>query len=168
MKTLFSLAIISSFLSCSSIRYVSDHLDASATIQGTTYKVEGDCQAGISRIQEIRVTNAIHKYFQAQGYTRSESPDILVQFFIKEENNSYLATECDYYGRWAYGESCSVKVVNYVEGSIVIDVVQTDSKAFVWHGAIYGPKFDFIDNPNKKIGQYVDKLLDDYLFENKK
>ena len=165
MKNVIFFALISLLFSCNSIRYYSDHLEETPILKGKTYSVEGDCQRGVNRIQEIRVSNSIHDFFQSRGYERSENPDVLIQFFIKEERNSYLTQECDYYGRWMYGEHCSTRVVDYTEGSIVVDVIQTNSESIIWHGVIYGPKFDYIKNPNQKISQYVDKLLGDYLFE---
>ena len=164
MKYLFFFTLISVTLSCSSARYFSDYLGEGPNLIGTTYNVEGDCQYGINRIQEIRVSNSIHSHFQSRGFERSENPDILIQFFIKEERNSYLAQECDYYSQWGYGEKCSTKVIDYTEGSIVIDVIQTKSESIVWHGAIYSPQFDYIKDPDQKINQYVNKLLGDYLF----
>jgi len=168
MKKILFFTLISVLFSCSSIRYYSDHIDEGANLKGTTYNVEGECQKGVNPIQEIRVSNSIHKYFQSRGYERSESPDILIQFLIKEENNSYLTQDCDYYRRWGYGEQCALKVVNYTEGSIVLDVIQTDSQSIIWHGAIFSPKFVYIQNPDQKINQFVNKLLDKYLFKKSK
>ena len=168
MKYILLFTFISILSSCSSIRYYSDHLDEISNLKGTTYSVKGECQKGINRIQEIRVSNSIHNHFQSRGYERSESPDILIQYFIKEERNAYLVRECDYYSQWGYGEHCSTKVIDYTEGSIVIDVIETNSQSIVWHGAIYSPKFDSIKNPNQKIPQYVEELLGRYLFKQNK
>jgi len=164
MKNIVFFALTAILFSCSSVRYYSDHLEKDSYLKGTTYNVEGECQKGINRIQEIRVSNSLHKNFQTRGYERSDSPDILIQFFIKEERNSYLTEECNYYGRWVYGAQCSTKVVNYTEGSIIFDVILTNTQSIVWHGVIYGPKFDYIKNPDQKITQYVNELLGNYLF----
>lgn len=165
MKNIIFFALISMMLSCSSVRYISDRLDENYILKGTTYNVEGDCQKGVNRIQEIRVSNSIHNFFQSRGYERSDSPDVLIQFFIKEERNSFITQDCDYYSRWHFGQQCATKTVYYTEGSIILDAIQTESRSIVWHGAIHGPKFDYIKNPNQKIDQYVAKLLDDYLFK---
>ena len=132
-----------------------------------TFSVEGECEKGVSKIHEIRVANAIHNFLSEEGYERSENPDLLIQFFIKESAKSFLTQECDYYERWEHGEQCAVRVVNYQEGSIVIDIIDTQNQSIIWHGAIYGPPFNELQDPSEKINRFVGTLLDDYFLGHK-
>lgn len=156
----FVLGILTT--SCSSIRYVSDHIDPESQPLRGSYMIEGECEKKVSEIYEIRVSNAIHTYMRDKGFNNSENPDILIQFFLKESLNAYIAEECNYYGRWKSGENCALKVVNYEEGSIIIDIINTKNQSIVWHGVIHSPPFDYINNPNENINKYVHKLLSEY------
>ena len=166
-NSIYLLLILTTLLSCSSIRYVSDHLDKDYYAPLGKYAIEGECDRAVSKIQEIRISNAIHEFLQDQGYSRSDDPDFIFQFFVKENQQSYFTRECDYYGRWVYGEHCQSKVVSYKEGSIVIDVIDAQTQSIIWHGAAYSPPFDQINNPGEKIPKYVNKLLGDYFLGHK-
>jgi len=165
-SVLIIVAICTSF-SCSSVRYVSDHLENQEGPYISTYNVEGHCEDGISQIYEIRVANALHQAMRAHGYKESDRPQYLLKFLVKEQQESYLATECDFYGRWIYGQRCSTNVVNYSEGTIVVDVVNTDTQTIIWHGAVYGPSFDNLSDPGPKIKSYINRLMEDYFFKGK-
>jgi len=168
MKILIIVLSILFVFSCSPVRYVSDHLSDAYYPAITTYNIEGECQNLVNKLQKIRVENAIHQHFQNYGFEQSDSPDLLIQFIIKEQRESFLSQECNYYGRWIYGEQCFTKVINYTEGSIVIDIINTDTQAIIWHGAIYSLPFDQIKDPNHKISEYVYKLLGDYFLDHQK
>jgi len=154
------------FISCSPIRYMSDHLEPNTEPITGSYSIEGECEKGVSSIYKIRVSNAIHSFMTNEGFHISESPDILIQFFLKERTNSYLTSECNYYTRWGKGEYCELRTIEYEEGSIIIDFIDTDSQTIVWHGVIKSPAFDYIKNPNDKINKYVNKLLKQYYNKN--
>jgi len=149
------------------VGYVNNHLVEDEPGQFLTYQVDGECEAGLNKILELRVANALHKYFRAKGYSQSESPDYLIHYFVKETTQNYVTSECDYYGRWIYGEQCAVRFETYKEGSLVIDVVKTKDNSIVWHGAAYGPSFGNMRNPNKKIDEYIKNLMDKFMLKKK-
>jgi len=164
--TVIFLAIF--FLSsCKTIGYVNNHLVENEPGEFETYNLDGECEVSLNQILELRVTNALHQYFRKKGYTQSENPDYLVHYFIKETTQNYITSECDYYGRWIYGDQCAVRFETYKEGSIVIDVVKTKDNSIIWHGAAYGPAFDRIRNPNEKINEYINNLMDKFMLKKK-
>jgi len=163
MKKIITIILASVLISsCSSIRYESDYLNPDLKPLLGSYLIEGECEDRVSKIYEIRVANAIHKFMANKGYHKSDNPEILIQFFIKESSISYLVNECNYYGRWAYGEQCALKAMNYEEGTIVIDIISTANQGILWHGVIKSPAFDDINNPNENINKYVNNLLSKY------
>jgi len=167
MKNLiFVFVIMLSLSSCAVINYTSDHLEKDSTVASfQTYNIEGECERGVNRVLETRVTNSLNNFMGSRGYKKSDNPDRLIQFFIKEENKNYLSYECDYYRRWDQGEQCSARVVNYKEGSIVIDIVDVGNSKIIWHGAMSGPSFKNMKDPDEKISTYVENLMDKFLME---
>jgi len=157
---IFSIVFLS--FSCSSIQYFSDHLDPESPPLKGSYLVDGECDIEESKLHEIRVSNAIHKFMRENGFRESAEPDILIQSFVKETTKALITKECNYYGRSDYGGQCALKISTYEVGSIVINIVDAESKTIVWHGAIQSPAFDDLSKPNEMINKYVKKLLKNY------
>jgi len=162
MRGIIIIVILFSLASCASVRYSSERLDNKYTVTAKTYNIESECDKGIDANQEIRVANTIHQFFQKKGYVRSNNPELIIQFIIKEDLDTYVTMDCNYYGRWTYGDECSVRFNSYTEGSIVVDVIDAKSQSIVWHGAISSPGFKEIKNPDINIPKYVNTLMRKY------
>jgi|GEM_PF-2624642 len=154
---IFSMA--TAIASCTTTRYASDYLHDRPTSNFQTYNIEGECEKGTNRLLEVRVTDALTNYLDSRGYKKSDHPDRLIQFFIKETQESFLSRECDYYSRWLRGGNCSAKVLTYKEGSIVVDVINTNTNSIIWHGVMYRPTFEKLKKPQERINGYVENLM---------
>lgn len=162
MRGILILIIASSLGSCSSVKYATEQLDNNYIVKEKTYNIESECDKGINANQEIRVANTIHQYFRKRGYRQSKNPELIIQFLIKEDIETYVSMECNYYGRWLYGNECSVRFDSYSEGSIVIDVINAKSSSIMWHGVISSPPFKEIEDSEINIPHYVNKLMRKY------
>ncbi len=150
------------FQACSPTRYVSDSLAEIDTSQYKTYSMEENCTDDINPIMQIRIKNALETSLRSNNYSKSSNADVLVKYFVKNMNKQFVEECREEYNRWEGGEYCKERVINYVEGSIVIDIVDTRTNSIIWHGAAYGPSWSSLSNPNKKVKEVVDNLLSRY------
>lgn len=164
MKKVITLLIIASCISsCSTVSYMTDNLKQVDIPNFRTYATEDNCDdKEINPIMLQRVKNAIDINMRDNNIVRSSNPDMLVQYFIKNEvKTSFSQCRIDY-DRWVGGEDCRNKVISYEEGSIIIDFVDTNTSTIVWHGAIRGPSFNYMKDPDTKINEMVTNLLDHF------
>ena len=148
--------------SCSSTQFVSDSLGDINAAQYDTYTMEENCADDINPVMQIRIKNALETEMRSKDYSRSEDADILIKYFVKNLSKKYVEECREEYNRWEGGEYCQERVINYVEGSIVIDIIDRNTNSIIWHGAAYGPSWSKISDPNKKVKQVISKLLERY------
>lgn len=153
---------IMTLVSCSSTQYISDSLTDIDTSKYLTYEMEDNCADDINPIMQIRIKNALERSLRSNSYSKDSNADVLVKYFVKNMSKKYVQECREEYARWKGGEMCQERVVNYVEGSIVIDIIDTKTNTIIWHGAAYGPSWSSIRDPNKKINEVVDNLLGRY------
>lgn len=92
--------------------------------------------------------NAVDRELQGRGYSKSNSPELLVNFYVntKEKIRSttspsmgmtggYYGYRGGYYG--AYG-GYETTVSQYTEGTLNIDLVDNASKTLIWEGIAEG------------------------------
>lgn len=166
-KIITYLIICIGITSCSTISYMTDNLNNVNAAKFRTYATQDNCDDNnINPIMLQRVKNAIDINMRNHNITPSEDPDLLVQYFIKNEYKSFIANCRLDYDSLIGGEDCRTKVVSYEEGSIVIDFVDTENNTIVWHGAIKGRSFNYMKEPNAKINEMVSNLIDMFFEEN--
>jgi hypothetical protein len=97
----------------------------------------------ISQMNQSRVYNAIRAEMIKKGFAEdSTSPDMLVNTTaVLKDRTSASSTDYYNYGSmyrpytWGPGVSYSTyDVRHYKDGSLIIDVVETDSKKLLWQG----------------------------------
>uniref|UniRef100_UPI002FDCA09A DUF4136 domain-containing protein n=1 Tax=Flavobacterium sp. TaxID=239 RepID=UPI002FDCA09A len=101
MKTLklLSIAFIAIFASCSSVRVNADY-DKKANFSDYktyAYMKNNLDNMTISDFDKKRILNAIDEVMATKGFTKSESPDIIVNIFTKERER------VDVYQNWGWG-----------------------------------------------------------------
>ena len=130
MKRILAVILTLLMFSCSSVYYVSDPalgLDAS-TYQ--SYGTEEFCDEEISMLNMQRIKNAVDISMRDIGYARSDDPDVLIKYFVKNKTKKYIEECADHYDRWTGGETCRERVLTYEEGSIIIDPRLIPSKQY--------------------------------------
>lgn len=159
---IFSIFIILGMLSCNSTQYLSDSLQPVDASKYQTYTMEENCSDEINPIMQIRIKNALEKNLRKNGYNKKVDADILVKYFVKNLSKKYVEECHEEYARWKGGKMCQERVITYVEGSIVVDIIDTRTNTIIWHGAAYGPSWTTLRDPNKKVTQVVTTLLERY------
>jgi hypothetical protein len=115
---------------------------------------------------------ATSRELEARGYTRSEDPDLLVNFSIETQEKvrsrsvptaggglAYDPFYDDvYYGGW--GASHTTRIDQYTEGTLNIDLIDKRGARVVWQGATRGrlTKKDY-ENPQATLDGAVTEIF---------
>jgi hypothetical protein len=171
MKKHFILLFTSVLLfSCSSVKVVTDY---DAKVDFNQYKTfafykTGIDKAEISDLDKKRVLRAIESELLAQGFTKSENPDMLVSFFTKSRRKVDVNQNNNFgYGLgWGWnpwirnGMNNSIQVNQYTEGTLFVDFIDTSEKELVWQGIGTGALV--VQNREKKevrIKKFVKEII---------
>lgn len=168
------LAIV--FLSsCNAVRVLSDYdqkANFSAYKSYAFYKTGID-KAQISDLDKKRILRAIESEMSSRGFVKSESPDILINIFTKEQervdvyNNNFGWGGMRGYGwgpgfGWGWGGGSTVSTST--EGSLYIDLIDTKSKQLVWQGKGEGTLANTknIQKKEQRIKEFVSQIMKQY------
>ncbi|WP_396636901.1 DUF4136 domain-containing protein [Maribacter sp. R77961] len=184
---LLALPVLALFFlsSCSSVRVLSDY-DQKADFNGyksyAFYKTGID-KAQISDLDKKRILRAIETEMASRGFVKSESPDLLVSIFTKEQervdvyNNNFGWGGWGGFGGWGWGWGGlgwgpglgwgwggGPAVSTSTEGSLYIDLIDTKSKELVWQGKGEGTLANTknIRKKEERIQQFVAQILEQY------
>ena len=180
--------------SCASVNVVSDY-DTETNFK--EYKTYAYYKTGIDRVQisdldKKRILKAIDTEMASRGFTKSQSPDILVSIFTKEReqvdvyNNNFgfggfgrfggfggfgFSRFGGFggfggfgYGGFGYGGGFGPNVSTRTEGSLFIDLIDNKNKALVWQGRGIGTlnNTSNIEKKEERIKKFVSQILETY------
>jgi hypothetical protein len=108
------------------------------------------------------ILGAIEKRMAAKGFERAVSgqPDLLIHYHASV-NQRVEVYETDHRYGYCYGD-CQPQVVDYEQGTIVIDVVETATSKVVWRGWAQGAMNGVIDHQDRlehRIDTSVTELM---------
>ena len=171
MKKYFLLLFTTVLLfSCNTVKVVTDY---DAKVDFNQYKTfafykPGIDKAEISDLDKKRVLRAIESELLAQGFTKSENPDMLVSFFTKSRRKVNVNQNNNFgYGLgWGWnpwmrnGMNNNIQVNQYTEGTLFVDFIDTSEKELVWQGIGTGALV--VQNREKKevrIKKFVKEII---------
>ena len=149
------VALMFVFSGCSSSGSLRSAYDDSADFsQYRTYNYVDGAGPNSDNYQSLfsqYMVQAIDKEMQARGYTKSDNPDLLVNFSANFEDKTKVTTSPSmntggyygyrrgYYDPWAgYGYGTDTHVSQYTEGTFNIDLIDPDTKRLVWEAVAVG------------------------------
>ncbi len=140
-------------------------------------EVRGNARATVSELNRNRIDNGIIAAMMAKGYTQADTAtaDLLVNpvAVVKQEKNVTAYTNYYNYGGfyrpyyWGGGmgmgsANTTFNVEKYIDGSLIIDVVDRNKRELLWQGVgnsqIDGP----VKDPDTKISQAVAKIMESF------
>lgn len=156
--------------SCVSVRVASDY-DTNADFNSyktfAFYKTGID-KADISDLDKRRILRAIETELLAKGFTKSETPDLLVSIFTKsrEKVNVYN----NGFGPYGYGWGWSPwywnnysHVSTSTEGTLFIDLIDAKKKELVWQGVGKGYiSTGSVEKKEARIKEFVKSIIAKY------
>ena len=166
----FALCLITS---CDSVRVVADY---DRSVDFNSYKTfaffkDGIDKAKISDLDKRRILRAIESELMAKGFTKSDTPDLLVNIFTKErqEVNVYNQGWGMYGWGWGWGPMGwnQTNVTNSTKGSLFIDLIDAQNKELVWQGIGQGYLTSRMDRKVERIREFVSSVMAKYPPERK-
>lgn len=188
MKNIVIGLLVLTVSACSSVRILSDYDNMAEFVSYKTFELAPPSQdlpkdPVINDLNGQRVRAAITRELEARGYQLANDADLVVNIYVKVEQRLEEVRSIEgpyfpyrvsfwYYGHWGYynywgpgwGYS-SVRVRDYKEGTLVVDLVDKKTKRLVWHGVAIGNPDNFRKNAEERINKAIKKLFDEYPFE---
>lgn len=178
MKT-FKLLPLLLLLIASSCASVSVNTDYDKRVDFTQFKTyafykTGIDKAEISDLDKKRILRSIDEVMAAKGFTKSDNPDLLVNFFTKarEEVNVNQFNAGWGYG-WGWGWNPYLwggynTVYTTTEGTLYIDLIDAKKKEMIWQGQGVGNLTKDAEKKDEVIKEFVSRILEKYPPEKKK
>ncbi|ABQ04179.1 DUF4136 domain-containing protein [Flavobacterium johnsoniae] len=130
-------------------------------------------QGQVNQLNVDRVTNAIRAEMIAKGFKESDNPDLKVNAVSILKNKTSVSADTNFYGYggmyrpYGYwgggammgGANTTFNTYDYVDGSLVIDIVSTKSQKLVWQGIGNAEIDSKPDNPEEFINNSIKKIL---------
>ena len=161
------------FASCSSVRVATDYDSSVNFSQFRTYAFmkDGVDKINISDLDKKRILRAIDEELTAKGYTKSDTPDLLINLFTDAKQ---VVNVNSYYGGWGYGyyrpwgwnpwmmgpgyQSVSTST----QGVLYIDVLKVNNKELIWQGKGTGYLTQNQKKKDERIKEFVTKVLETF------
>lgn len=172
MKTLKFLPVLLLFVlgSCCSVRVASDYDKNVEFGQFKTYAFykNGIDKVEISDLDKKRILRSIDEVMAAKGFTKSDNPDLLVNFFTKAREQVNVN---QFNAGWGYGWGWgwnpyfwggNTTVSTNTEGTLYIDLIDAKKKEMIWQGEGVGYLTQNVDKKDEVIKNFVAKILEQY------
>jgi Domain of unknown function (DUF4136) len=164
--------IVMAFTSCISVLTASDYdkkIDFSK-LKSFAYYETGIERLELNNLDKPRMLDALETAMAKKGFTRSGRPDFLVNVAVLSSTKAradwgysgggyqWDAASSSYQWRDSqFGPLNSGK--QYQSGTIIIDFLNPETKAIMWHGVGSGFNFDDYRNREKRIKLAVKQIL---------
>ena len=172
MKTLKILPLFLLFflISCSSVKVNSDY---DKKVDFTQFKTFAFYKKGIDKVEisdldKKRILHSIDDVMTTKGFSKSETPDILVNIFTKEREQVNVNQFNSGWGYgWGYGWNPyfwggNTSVNRYTEGTLYIDLIDAKKKELIWQGEGEGVLTKDTNKKDEAIKEFVTKILEQY------
>ena len=170
MKNLNFLPVLLLFIlaSCSSVRVNADY-DKKAdfgSYKTYAYLKSAVDKAEISDLDKKRILHSIDDALLTKGFTKNETPDLLVSIFTKENQRVDVYNNNNFgwgfgWNNWGMGLGYS-NVYSTPEGTLYIDLIDAKTKELVWQGEGSGYLTKNTEEKDARIKEFVDKILMQY------
>lgn len=169
MKTLKLVTLLGIFflISCSSVRVNADY-DKKANFSGYksyAYFKSGIDKAEISDLDKKRILYAIDDAMAVKGFSKSDSPDVLISIFTKEREIVDVYQNYGLGWGWGWGPSWGMgysRTTTTPEGTLFIDIIDAKTKELVWQGQGTGYLTTNTDKKDECIKEFVNRILGQY------
>ena len=171
MKTLKLLSILGFFIltSCSSVSVNTDYDKKAdfASFKTYAYSKNSIDKLEISDLDKKRILYAIDDAMPAKGFSKSETPDVLISIFTKERErvNVYNSMGWGYGYGWGWGPNLGMgytRTTTTPEGTLYIDMIDAKTKELVWQGIGTGYLTTDSERKDERIAEFVAKILEKY------
>jgi uncharacterized protein DUF4136 len=174
MIRIIPLLFFAALASCSSVRVASDY---DKTVDYSQFKTFAFHKSGVDKVEisdldKKRILHAIEDQMASKGLTKSENPDLVVNIFTKARQEVNIN---QFYSGWGYGWGWGWNPWGFnhsyvsanTEGTLYIDLIDAKKKELVWQGEGSGYLTKDPEAKDKRISEFVSKILEQYPPANK-
>ncbi|GAA3649112.1 DUF4136 domain-containing protein [Flavivirga jejuensis] len=176
LKTLPLVALLIVVTSCSSVRVAADY-DKNANFgeyKTFAFFKTGIDKAEINDLDKRRILRAIEAELLAKGFTKSKNPDLLVSLFTKSQQRVDVYNNSWGYGGWGWGGwggfgpgwgwgwNQQPNVSTSTQGSLYIDLIDSNKKELVWQGMGTGYLSKSMEKKEARIKEFVTEIMTKY------
>ncbi len=173
-----ALAILLAFVCHSSFSQIKSDYDKSINFNNYTYySFEGwqkNCDKQLSEFDKKRITDAIKSELEERGmeYTITSNADAKITLYVVLLKKTSTTAYTDYTGgygfrpRWGWGRGAGMYSFettydedDYIEGTLVIDMYDTNNNQLIWQGVITGNVNENAEKREKNIPKKINKLM---------
>jgi uncharacterized protein DUF4136 len=179
---LFTLTILVSMISCSSIKVLSDKDDSVDFTKYKTYQYYGWAEESnklLTRFDQERIEAAFGEELDKRGLSHvEENGDLIITLYIvtekKTKTTANTTTMGGFYGYGGYygfgpaygwGPASSHTTYNeydYTVGTLIIDVYDATDKKLVWESVAKGTINENTKGREERIQKVVAQIMDEY------
>lgn len=161
---LLSLVFVIVLTSCASVKVNTDY-DTQAPFDNYNtfafYK-PGIDKVEISDLDKRRILRAIESEMLAKGFTKSETPDLLVNINTKTEKNVNVYNAGFGYGWGPWYGGYNQQVSSSTNGILYIDLINAKNKQLVWQGRGSGYLTHTAEKKDARTQEFVSAILAKY------
>ncbi|MFD0963548.1 DUF4136 domain-containing protein [Pseudofulvibacter geojedonensis] len=163
INKLLGLLTLFVLVSCASVRVSSDY-DTEKDFNN--YKTFAFYKTGIDKVEisdldKKRILRSIDRVMQEKGFTKSETPDVLVNIFTKTEKQVNVHNNNWGYG-WGPWYGGPTNVSTSTNGVLYIDLINAKDKQLIWQGRGEGYLTHNIDKKDERVHEFVSRILSQY------
>lgn len=167
MKTTILIVLLYIVSSCCPVRVSADY---DTKIDFSKYKTYAFYKTGIDKVEisdldKKRILHAIETQLETKGFTKSETPDVLVNFTTKAQQQVNTTAYNGWSWGWGYGPfnfGYQNSYNSYVEGILTLEFIDSKSKDLVWQGIGSTALTQDVQKKETIINTTVTKILSQY------
>ena len=167
-----SLVTLLTLASCGSM--ISVNSDYDKKVDFSAYKTYAYYKTGIDKVEisdldKRTILNAIDQQMLAKGFTKSDTPDLLINLFTKSREQVNVN---QFNAGWGYGWGWGwnpymmggrqTTVTTSTEGTLYIDFIDAKKKEMIWQGEGTGVLTKNTHKKEERINEFVTKIMSQY------
>ena len=167
------IILLAFLVSCQAVHINSDYdkqVDFSKFKTYAFYKTGID-KVEISDLDKKRIMRSIDEQMTAKGFSKSETPDMLINISTKERQQVNVNQFNAGFGYgWGFGWNPMFygggmgmnNVSTFEEGTLIIDLIDSTKKELIWQGEGVGHLTQNTDKKDANIKEFVSRILTQY------
>jgi len=165
-KVFLPVLLVIIMAGCSSVKVSSDYDRKADFTKYRTFNFSKEVdKVSLNDLNRRRLKDAITLQMNARGFQLSDSPDVLVNAFVKGKNKYSATANTNYFGGMYYrgfGTSNTYVDVNKsIEGTLFIDLIDVREKKMIWEGVAEG-----LVNPRTQTREETINSVVKHIFRN--
>jgi len=167
LKVILPIIVLIVMAGCSGIRVSTDYDRKVDFSKYRTFNFSKEVdKVSLNDLNRRRLKDAITHEMNLRGYQVSETPDVLVNAFVKGRTKYSAMANTNYMGGWYYRgmgfSNTYVDVNKSVEGTLFIDLIDVPEKKMIWEGVAEGLVNPRTETREAMVNDVVQKIFRSY------